>query len=425
MSCGAADRIARGLAAAALLACALLVAGCGETASPPPPPAAPDPLKRPDAWGPVVAGDELLAPARGAVVVDRSGELSYLGSSLNVIDGDNSTHWASPPRDPVQWVIIELPALSRIRKVGASTGMPFPPPRPVKTLRFEGSRDGRAFTELRTIDIVPSKNEQLFDVTPADVRFLRVTTLANERDADVTLVPTLHVRGEVLEPVAAASFSGRWEVNGNALDLSQEGNALYGVVRMDPPMIFCGTITGRVARLAWSRGNEDGVAWLAVNPASTKLSGVWWWLDPNVNFYFGEAWIGDRTGDAPRFSVAIPQIADVHLRKLGRFPLYGLVLRPDGELDPEASAAGLAFIRQALAAFPTYRVRLEIVESGSWVEATNLEKGRARAARLAASLERAGLPKDRLIVDARSRTDLPSPFQRLMYDVVEFSLSGI
>ncbi|MBI2214686.1 MAG: discoidin domain-containing protein [Acidobacteria bacterium] len=412
----------RGLAAAALFACALLATGCGESVDPAPP--APDPNARPAGWGPVVADDELLTPTRGAVIADRSGEFSYMGSALNVIDADNATQWVSPPKDPVQWVVIELPAMSRIRRVGASTGEPYAPSSPVKTLRFEGSRDGRTFTALRTIDVEPKKNDQLFDIEPADVRFLRVTTLANHDNPNVTIVPTLHLRGEELEPVAPPSFSGRWEVNGESLELSQDGNTLYGALKIDPPMLFCGVVTGRVARLAWSRGNEKGIAWLAVNPSSAKLSGTWWWLDPNLNFYFGEAWIGDRTGEAPRFTVPIPKVADVHLRKVGRFPLYGLVVRPDGELDVEASASGLTFVREALAAFPTYRVRLELVECDSWVEAKNLERGHARAAKLAASLERAGLPKERLLIQARSRTDLHSVRQRLMYDQVEFSLAG-
>jgi len=148
-----------------------------------------------------------------------------------------------------------------------------------------------------------------------------------------------------------------------------------------------------------------------------------WWIDPDLLFNFGEAWIGDRAGDAPRFNVPIPKIADVHLRKTGRFPLYGLVFREDGELDLEASASGLGFIRQALDSFPTFRVRLEVVACSSWLDEKNLDAARIRAEKLAAALERAGIPKQRLIIEARSRTDLIAAVQQLMYDQVEFSLA--
>lgn len=421
MSSEIADRIARGPVAAALVACAMIVAGCDGT-TPAPAPVV-DPTARPPAWG-IPAADELLSPTRGVIVAERSGELSYPASSLNVIDADNSTHWLSPPKDTTQWVVLELPALTRVRRVGTSTGPPFPHAHPVKTLRFEGSIDGTTFTELRTIEVEREKNDQLFDIPPADVRFLRVTTLANHDAADVTVVPTIHAVGEELEPVARPSFAGRWSVNGQTLDLSQEGDVLYGVVAMEPPMIFCGTIAGRVARLAWSRGNESGVAWLSVNRTSSRINGLWWWIDPTLDFVLGEPWIGERTGDARRFTVPLPPIADVHLRKVGRFPLYGLVFGPDGELDLEASASGIAFIGQALQAFPSYKARLEIVACDSWIEAKNLEAGRARAAKLAAALERAGMPKERIVVQARSRIDLASPIKRLMFDQVEFSLAG-
>jgi hypothetical protein len=420
VSSGTADRSARGAVAAALLACTLAVAGCK---SPSPEAPVADPAARPANWG-VIAPDELLTAARGVVVTDRSGELSYASSSINAVDGDDSTLWMSPPKDTVQWLVVELPALSRIRQVGASTGNPGSIPNPVKTLRFEGSVDGSTFTELRTVELVKNGNNQLFDITPADVRFLRVTTLATYKDNEVMIVPTLHARGEELEPVPPPSFSGRWNVNGQELELSQEGNVVYGAVRMNPPMIFYGTVAGRSARLAWSRGNENGIARISIDRSSTHLSGGWWWIDPLLNFYLGEAWISARTGDAPPFTVPIPQIADVHLRKVGRFPLYGLVFRPDGELDLEASASGLGFIRQALQAFPKFKVRLEVVACDSWIEAKNLEAARARAAKLETALLHAGLPKERLIVAGRSRTDLPSTLYRIMYDQVEFSLAG-
>lgn len=423
MSSAAADRLARGRFAVALLACALVAAGC-ERSAPPAPPAPAPTAARPTAWGSPVADDELLTPTRGAVVVDRSGELSYERSSISAIDADNATHWISPPRDPRQWVIVELPALSRVHRVGASTGAPMIHPRPVSRLRFEGSTDGVSFTELRTVDVEKGKNDQLFDITPTDLRFVRVSTLANHDDADVTVVPTVHLRGEELEPVPPPSFSGRWRVNGQILELSQSGNALSGALRMEPPMIFTGTVSGRVARLAWSRGSENGIAWLAVNRSSTRLNGLWWWIDPYLSFSFGSAWIADRLGNAPSFDVPVPTIADIHIRKNGRFSLYNLVLRPDGELDVEASASGLDFLNRALQAFPSYKIRLELVACDSWIEQKNLEAGRPRAAKLAASLERAGIPPSRLIVEARSRTDLPSPLYRFLYDQIEFSLAG-
>ncbi|MGK2857148.1 MAG: discoidin domain-containing protein [Thermoanaerobaculia bacterium] len=405
------------LALSVLLAC-WVVAGCKETPS-----VAPAAAAKPALWVSDDSG-ELLTPTSGVVVVDRSGELSFEASTLATIDGDSTTDWLSPPRDHQQWVIFELPARSRITRVGASTGAIAAVPRGIAKLRFEGSLDGTSFSELRTVEIERKKDDQTFEVPPTEVRFLRVTTLGNHGAADVTSVPTLHAKGEELEPAAPPNFSGRWQVYDWTVDFSQEGSTIYGVARTDPPMLFYGAVEGRVARLAWVRGPESGVAWFAVNPSSTRLSGIWWWIGPIQDPWFGEAWFGERLGDAPSFRTPIPQIADVHLRRSGKLPLYGLVFRPDGELDADASRSAIEFIAEALGAFPTYRVRLEVLECATPDESKNLAVSRERAAKLSAALTRAGLPADRLIIEPTSRTDRKTLMHRLLFSRVEFSLAG-
>ncbi|MCM2316823.1 MAG: discoidin domain-containing protein [Thermoanaerobaculia bacterium] len=416
MSSRAAERLARALGLALLLACGI-AAGCKEE-----PPAKTEPVRH-ALWFPDDP-KELLTPARGVVVVDRSGELSFEGSTLSAIDGDPTTAWLSPPKDLEQWVVFEFSARSRITRVGASTDRVSPSSRSVAKLRFEGSLDGETFREIGTVDVERGKDDQTFEVPPSEVRFLRVTTLENHGDESTNAVPTLLAKGEELEQPAPPRFAGRWQVYDWTVDLSQEGSALYGVAQMDPPMIFYGAVDGRVARLVWSRGNESGVAWFTVNPSSTRLSGLWWWIGPVQDPWFGEAWYGERRGDAPLFRTPIPQIADVHLKKSGKMPLYGLVFRPDGELDVEASRSAIEFIGEALRAFPSYRVRLEVLNCSTWDEAKNLASSRDRAAKLSAALVRAGLPKERLIIESTSRTDRISLMLRLLFSRVDFSLAG-
>lgn len=416
MSSKAAERLVRALALALLLACGI-AAGCREE-----PPAKTEAV-RPGLW---VSDDptELLTPSRGVVVVDRSGELSFEGSTLSTLDGDPTTSWLSPPKDLEQWAVFELPARSRITRVGASTGHLPNSSSGVSRLRFEGSLDGETYSELLTVELERKKDEQTFEAPPNEVRFLRVTMLGNHGDTSINAVPTLHARGEELERPMPPRFAGRWQVYDWTVDFSQEGSTLYGVAPLDPPMIFYGAVDGRVARLVWSRGNETGLAWFTVNPSSTRLSGLWWWIGPIQDPWFGEAWYGERSGEAPRFTTPISSIADVHLRKSGKFPLYGLVFRPDGELDLEASRVAIEFIGEALRVFPAYRVRLEVLECSTWDESKNLAVSRDRATKLSAALVRAGLPKERLIIESTSRTDRTSQMLRLLFSRVEFSLAG-
>ncbi len=381
-----------------------------------------DPPK-PGNWDTVDAA-ELIRPDSGAVIADRSGEWSYDRAAVSVLDAASETYWSSPPDDPEQWLVVDLPALTRVARVGVSTSEAGGGPAPPKKLRFEGSSDGQTFTELRTVDIVKGRDRQLFDVSPIELRAIRLTMLATPDGPGTPSLPTLHVRGEELEPFSMPQFAGHWSIDGRPLDISQAGNVIYAVAPMKPPMIFHGTVQGRAARLTWSRGNESGVAWLAVNPASNRLSGYWWWADPLMNLIPGEAWYGERQGDAPGFVTPISTIAQVHLRKVGRFPLYGLAVRPDGELDLEASRTGIEFILQALEAFPQYRVRLEVFEPNSWIKAKNMEVATDRAKRLRAGLVHAGVPEARLIVETGSREDVRSPLQRFLYTRVDFSLAG-
>lgn len=418
MSSGIADTGARALGGAALLVCSLL-AGCGR-----------DPIARNE--GPpakprnfnVVEEGELLRPDAGVVMTDRSAEHAFVYAALNVVDGANATYWAAPPEDPEQWAVIDLPARSRVTGVGASTNEEGGGLRPPGRLRFEGSLDGATFTELGTVDLVPARDRQILDIAPREIRTLRITMLPTPDGPTTPNLATVHLRGEELEPPAPPAFAGHWSIDGRPLEIRQEGNALYAIADMEPPMIFYGAVEGRVARLAWSRGNETGVAWLAVNRAGTHLSGNWWWLDPLMNPDFGETWYGERKGDPAPFGVEVPSIAQVHLKKLGRFPLYGLVFGPDGELDVDASRSGVEFIRRALGSFPTYRVRLEVLDSGSWDSKANLASASIRANKLRAALERAGIPASRLVVEPRQRTDLNSPLHRLLYTRVDFSLAG-
>jgi hypothetical protein len=189
-------------------------------------------------------------------------------------------------------------------------------------------------------------------------------------------------------------------------------------------MVFYGAVEGRVARLVWVRGNETGLAWFTVNPSSTHLSGSWWHVGPLLEPWFAETWYGERSGDAPSFTTPIPKIADLHLRKSGSMPLYGLVFRPDGELDLEASRSAIAFLGQALEAFPSYKARLEVIECSTEDEAKNLAISRDRAAKLLAALTRAGLPAGRLVVEPVSRTDRLTLMRRLLFSRVDFSLTG-
>src|SRR5688572_10165696 len=76
--------------------------------------------KQPTSSAPLELGvresrESLLSLLQGAVVVERSGELSLESSAIHGIDSDHWTSWTSPPDDLQQWMVVQLRQPARIR----------------------------------------------------------------------------------------------------------------------------------------------------------------------------------------------------------------------------------------------------------------------------------------------------------------------
>src|SRR5207245_5866486 len=99
---------------------------------------------------------------------------AFLGASaLRAVDGDPGTFWMTPLADLPQWMVIALPARSRIDRVGIRTAVKsgFTANR----VSFEGSNDGRTFSPIVTIKSAATNEAQWFDIKPAELSYIRVT----------------------------------------------------------------------------------------------------------------------------------------------------------------------------------------------------------------------------------------------------------
>jgi hypothetical protein len=373
-------------------------------------------------------GPNVLALGRGATIVDRSGEISFEYSSMFTIDGQPTSMWSSPPGNIEQWLVAELPVRTRIDALGLVSAT-FAIGSSVEDVRFELSLDGTGWTDLGIFSFDRIDGKQLKPIDPAEAKFIRFTTLTNHGNAVVTHIPTLLAHGEELEPWRRPSIEGRWMLNDVEGHFREDGRRVYGRVDLDPPMWIDGAWGERIVRFAWVRGRSYGVGLIAVSPGGEGLNGIWWYENV-VDFgnELGQPWFGRRIGDPDQFQVPTSGVAQLHIERDGRFPLFGLIVDERGEFDPEASRPAVDFLRLALDTFPQYRVRLEVSEFGSEQAAPNLEKSRRIADRLRAGLEAQGLPGGRLFVTPiGSERPYPwrnAPLQRLMYSRVDFSLSA-
>jgi hypothetical protein len=373
-------------------------------------------------------GENLLSLRRGATVIDRSGEMSFNNASMHPLDGHPNSMWASPPGNLEQWMVAELPVKSRIEAVGLSLTSSTMAAG-VKDIRFEHSLDGADWTSAGTFEFENKNEIRTHRIEPADARYLRISPLTNHGHPEISFVPTIIVRGEEVEAWVRPSVAGHWMLNDLHAHFREQEGRVYGRVELDPPMWIEGGWNDRIVRFAWIRGRSYGVGFLSVNPEGVVLNGLWWY-ENIVDFgnEFGGPWFGTRIGEAEEFDVSTPAVAQLHLERDGRFPLFGLIFDEAGELDAVASGPALDFLALAIESFPRLNVRLDASHFHSGSAEESLEVSRRRADSLRAALVARGLPDDRYRVTAVG-SDGPypwrnSPLHWTMYSRVDFSLTS-
>lgn len=290
----------------------------------------------------------LLDLSRGATVVSRTGEGMLQFSAVQAIDGDGASFWSPPPRDLPQSITFALAAQSRIDAVGLRTmtrGRST-----VGHIRFETSLDGAHFSPLKTIQSTETNDAQWFDVAATSATHIRVTVLDSlTPDHDPHLGSVL-VRGVELAKPHDADITGCWSINGRAARFTR----VSGVLELGPqPIFFQGGSDGRFYRFNWIRGNDYGVAALAVAPDGGTMSGIQW-HEEAIPFFFGDSWLGTR--GTCSVATAVPRdVPSRMLQRSGRLSLFGLRFADDGSLDAKASALTLVWLRRFLSTKPNIR----------------------------------------------------------------------
>lgn len=353
---------------------------------------------------------------------ERSGEFSLESSAFQAIDTDLTSFWATPPGDLTQWVVVELPARTRITRAGVAFQSSIPASAPVE-IRFESSLDGLAFEPLGVLRLEASPARQMVDVEGREAAFVRATVSGSRGGTSTGSVASLQAEGEELEAWSARAVEGRWRINNLTADLRQNGNRFSGVVAMDPPMILDGGWDGRLGRFIWTRGPQFGYGVVAVNPAGRRLSGAFW-HEKAIQLFLSASWFGERIGDATAEQPE-PGAVDHFLDRFGRAPLYGLAFEGD-EVDEERSASVLAYLA-ARTASGRGHLRLVAYELREPSADANMVRSKKRIESLRGVLERRGLA-GRFELQAMGSDDPDAPvdnaMQRSIYSRVDLVAGG-
>jgi hypothetical protein len=372
----------------AVLLLAGAIAGCRERAAAPPAAAqapAGQPASRPDNAS---ERGNLLQLANGAIVADRTGELSFNVAAIFAVDGSPDTFWSTPPDDITQSVTVALGTKSRITKIGFSDKSGESRSRLLRTMAFESSVDGVTFRPLATVTSPAAGNGSLIDVPPAEACFLRATIVsAFSPESPGVDVPSLQARGEELAPAPAQHFEGCWAINHGLGVFGQSGGHLFGRTELGgTAMEIDGGIGGRMARFAWVRNREYGVGVLTGSRDGRHLNALLWHEVP-IMLFFDQPWYGRRLDGSSGAPLPVKEscraepggaVFQFILTRAGRFPLFGVPTDATGAVDATAGSQTLGALARFLAENPSHRFQLVAHEfHGSDAAANKRIAGRA------------------------------------------------
>lgn len=266
----------------------------------------------------------LLTLARGASVLERTGENMLTTSAAHAIDGDAESHWQMPNGGASQTMTVALAAPTRITRLGVMTtkeadGVP-------QKVQFAESNDAQTWRGVATIEPKATNDPQTVAVTPFDARFLRVSVI--EPVEHTAFMRAVIVNGQELASRALPSLEGCWSINGLSSRFVQRGSSVSGVIG---EASVTGGTDGRAFRIMWRKGPTWGVGIISVDPQRRALSGLRFFEDA-LNFRDnGGAWLGTP---APCVEARIDEteIAAAVLQRAARWMIYG-----DSAIDTAAT----------------------------------------------------------------------------------------
>ncbi|HEV8433039.1 MAG TPA: discoidin domain-containing protein, partial [Thermoanaerobaculia bacterium] len=278
----------------------------------------------------------------GASIASRTAELDLQHSAVRMIDTTNATGWVTPPSDPVQAIVVSLPARARIDRAGvvsiASTAA-------ARDLRIDFSLDGATFTRGVALSAKQADGEQAVALNPpVEAQYVRFSAL-NARSRFL-LIREAVVNGTLLAPPAPGPLDGCWSIDDQPATFHSDRAAVFGYAGGMYGMNLDGGSDGRFYRFAWTRDKQYGLAAMSVTPDGKHLAAIVWHEEAiDIDQFYADDWLGDR-GKCPTTNDA-KKDADVfltYLQRFGYFPLYALRFSDDGTLDDGASSPELARI---------------------------------------------------------------------------------
>lgn len=328
----------------------------------------------------------LLTLSRGAVVVDRSGELQLESSAIHAVDGTATTSWVTPPNDPQQTILISLPTLTRISRVGLfAPAIPGNTRRPEK-LSFESSTDGQRFDLLATFSTPHNGSATVPVVPPREASYLRVRIL--DAKGAAIAVPTLVMEGTEVRPYRRPALRGRWQLNDLQGLIAEDGARVRASVEQEPPARLEGGWSGRTIPYIFLRGRQFGYG-IMTPSADGRFINAKWWFEEAIPLFAASPWFGEQiaTTGAPDRSTSV---LDTWLDRFGFAPLYAFEFDEADRLQP-VSADIQAWLDDKVRSAGSRKLRIVSREYRRADDDTNLRSSKQQIAAMRDHLAKSGV----------------------------------
>jgi len=203
-------------------------------------------------------------------------------------------------------------------------------------------------------------------------------------------------RNPVYQP--SKNISGAYDSSYSKFHVRQQGTALTGCYEYNEGLLN-GIIEGRLMKLTWTEGENQGPAVMVFSEDGNSFHGYWWHANQDAGQPAGE-WDGTKTGSevgsCPHWSGSVGGELEKGLSSEGRVRLYGILFDLDSATIRPESKPVLDEVLGVLKEQPGWRLTIEGHTDSSGGEAHNLKLSQSRAESVKAYLVAGGIDGSRL-----------------------------
>ncbi len=248
----------------------------------------------------------------------------------NVLDDNPVSGWACEQGKVSGNVFVfEMPVEATLERLALDTASIDTPGSAAKEITVEVSKTSASggYQPILQATLAPDSDGQKFAVTQkAPGRWVRLTIIGNYGSPEYTELFSFKGYGEKPAPREIGDISGAYSTDYASFHVQQEGTSLNGCYEHHDGLLS-GAIEGKVMKLTWREGEQNGAAIMVFADDGKSFKGFWWPSGAEKDVPAG-VWNGTKesakVGGCPNWSGSLGGELKKQLDATGRARLYGI-----------------------------------------------------------------------------------------------------